>query len=261
MVMLREQGKQAEGNERERGIQEERAREGNKREPEVQEKNTWRKKISHVFQKKWFNRDNLIILILLGILLFIIALPTKEDSQGTGELTGAGGLEELFYDPAQSVSAENGIVVETAGKAGEDGVTSALEEYALLQEAKLKTLLSSVEGVGKVEVMLTFLSSEELVVEKDAPVVRSNTVEKDSEGGTRTVTQYESGDSTVYLSASGASEPYVVKTLNPRVEGVLVVAEGAGDEGVRVGIAEIVQALYGVETQRVKVVPMETSQG
>ena len=27
--------------------------------------------------KKWFQRDNLIILVLSGVLLFIIALPTK----------------------------------------------------------------------------------------------------------------------------------------------------------------------------------------
>lgn len=222
--------------------------------------NVW-ERISRKLRGKWFRKDNLIILILLGILLFIIALPTKKGGQGAGELTGLGGLADPFHDTVQSVSVKDGIAVETSGKAGEEGDSSALEEYAVLQEAKLEALLSSVEGVGKVEVMLTFLSSEELVVEKDAPVVRSNTVEKDSEGGTRTVTQYESGDSTVYLSGSGASEPYVVKILNPRVEGVVVVAEGAGDDMVRSDIAEIVQALFGVEAQRVKVVPMQTTQG
>lgn len=222
-----------------------------------------RERINRIFRGKWFRKDNLIILILLGILLFIIALPTKESGQGAGDLMGLGGLADPFdpiCDTVQSVSVKDGITVETSGKASEEE-SSASEEYAMLQEAKLEALLSSMEGVGKVEVMLTFLSSEELVVEKDAPVVRSNTVEKDSEGGTRTVTQYESGDSTVYLSGSGASEPYVVKTLNPRVEGVLVVAEGAEDDMVNNTIVEIVQALFGVEAQRVKVVPMRTAQG
>lgn len=229
-------------------------------EQKKQERESVRERINHILRGKWFRKDNLIILILLGILLFIIALPTKESSQGAGDLMDFGGLADPFHDTVQSVSVKDGIAVETAGKAGEEE-SSASEEYAMLQEAKLEALLSSVEGVGKVEVMLTFFSSEELVVEKDAPVVRSNTVEKDSEGGTRTVTQYESGDSTVYLSGSGTSEPYVVKTLNPRVEGVLVVAEGAGDAVVSSTIVEIVQALFGVEAQRVKVVPMRTVQG
>lgn len=229
-------------------------------EQKEQDQESVRERIKRIFRGKWFRKDNLIILILLGILLFIIALPTKESDKGAGDLTGLGGLADPFHDTVQSVSVKDGIAVETAGKAGEEE-SSASEEYAMMQEAKLEALLSSMEGVGKVEVMLTFLSSEELVVEKDAPVVRSNTVEKDSEGGTRTVTQYESGDSTVYLSGSGTSEPYVIKTLNPRVEGVLVVAEGAEDDMVSSTISEIVQALFGVESQRVKVVPMRTVQG
>ena len=48
----------------------------------------------------------------------------------------------------------------------------------------------------------------------------------------------------------------MVKTLNPRVEGVLVVAEGAGDGTVARNITEIAQALFGVEAHRVKVVSM-----
>lgn len=205
------------------------------------------------FWRKWFRRDNLIVLVLTGILLFIIALPTKENNEaerGTEEILGVNGGNvfsiESLTDPA-----------DTAEEAPKENAESIVSDYAAEQEEKLEKLLSSVEGVGKVEVMLTFVSSEELVVEKDAPVVRSNTVEKDGENGTRTITQYEHGDSTVFRSSSGESEPYVIKTLNPRVEGVLVVAEGAGDGTVNRNITEIAQALFGVEVHRVKVVAMK----
>lgn len=199
--------------------------------------------------KKWFRRDNLIVLVLAGILLFVIALPTKEsgDDDSLSLLNVSDSMREENSPMPESV--------EVSGKIAEK--TEIPEDYATVQEEKLAALLSSMEGVGKVEVMLTFVSSEELVVEKDEPTVRSNTVEKDSEGGNRTVTQFEKGDSTVYKSSSGGeSEPYVVKTLNPRVEGVLVVAEGAGDGTVARNITEIVQALFGVEAHRVKVVSM-----
>lgn len=194
--------------------------------------------------RKWFTKDNLIILVLAGILLFVITLPTKEEKQTVSK-------EETALIKENS----NGPTKKTVNAGGQQAEI-VLDEYAKAQEVKLEELLSAMEGVGDVEVMLTFVSSEELVVEKDAPTVRSNTVEKDSAGGNRTVSQFESGDTTVYSNASGAAEPYVVKTLNPRVEGVLVVAQGAADSEVSRNITEAVQALFGVEVHRIKVVDM-----
>lgn len=197
--------------------------------------------------RKWFTKDNLIILVLAGVLLFVITLPTEEenDASGAGTLLSARTENDKGESP---VASESGTTAEE----------TALEEYTAKQEAKLKTLLRSMEGVGDVEVMLTFASSEELVVEKDAPVVRSNTVEKDSAGGTRTITQYDAGDTTVYNNVSGDSTPYVVKTLSPRVEGVLVVAQGGGNSEISRNITEAVQALFGVEANRVKVLDMDS---
>lgn len=220
-------------------------------------KNDWRGLV-----KKWFRRDNLVIMVLAGILLFIIALPTKES-----EKTNVSGRGEALHGQSMPGSDADGTAGSEEVKELQEAENTAgneisgqmsLEEYAAAQEKKLESLLSSMAGVGEVRVMLTFVSSEELVVEKDAPVMRSNTVEKDSEGGTRTVTSYEQGDSTVYRSSSGESKPYVVKTLNPRVEGILVVAEGAGDGTVNSNITEIAQALFGVEAHRVKVVSMKS---
>ncbi len=192
--------------------------------------------------RKWFTRDNLVIVVLAGILLFVITLPTKEQPAASSEKKV---LEEAAQTAEESVSAVSATE------------QTKLEEYASAQEQKLKQLLSAMEGVGEVEVMLTFASSEELVVEKDAPVVRSNTVEKDSAGGARTITQYEAGDTTVYTSVAGDSNPYVVKTLSPRVEGVLVMAQGGSDGEVVRNITEAVQALFGVEAHRVKVLDMD----
>lgn len=197
---------------------------------------------------KWFNRDNLIILVLAGVLLFVIALPTKDTS-------GADGNRATGQD-AKAIMAEEEIGNSSGEKSGGEGMKDTLDAYTALQEDKLEQLLSSMKGVGNVRVMLTFVSSEELVVEKDAPTVRSNTVESDSAGGNRTVSQFETGDTTVYRNVSGDSVPYVVKVLNPRVEGVLVVAQGAADSVVSRNITEAVCALYGVEVHRVKVLDM-----
>ena len=48
-------------------------------------------------------------------------------------------------------------------------------------------------------------------------------------------------------------QPYVSKELTPEVEGVVVVADG-GDNAVTVqNISEAVQALFGVEAHKIKI--------
>ncbi len=56
--------------------------------------------------------------------------------------------------------------------------------------------------------------------------------------------------------SSGNNEPFVVKTLLPQVEGVVVVAQGAGTGNINKSITDVVQALFDVEAHKVKVVKM-----
>ncbi|MCD7835358.1 MAG: stage III sporulation protein AG [Lachnospiraceae bacterium] len=146
---------------------------------------------------------------------------------------------------------------QTAENAGLTGGTSEQEEYCAQLEARLEEILSGMDGVGKVRVMVTLASSEELVLEKDTPSSRSQTNETDSSGGTRIINQMENDEETVYITEGSDSTPYVVKTLVPKVEGVVVVAEGSGSGSVNKDITDIAQALFGIEAHKVKVVKME----
>jgi len=202
--------------------------------------------------KKWFQRDNLIIIILSGVLLLIIALPTTDSGTDRTGDDESGFLWEGNNQNAESQTGSQGLNSENIEYI--NGVSS--DDYARQLETRLRELLSEIDGVGQVQVMITIRSSEELVVEKDEPVSRSNTIENDSEGGTRNVYESESNETTVYRSSGSDSEPYVVKTLTPRVEGVVVVAEGAGTGTISKNITEAVQALFGIEAHKVKVVKM-----
>lgn len=202
--------------------------------------------------EKWFRRDNLIILVLSGILLFIIALPM--DNRKTDKEAGKGdsmqGSPELF-EPSSDNQMNQDIAQEYAL-----GMTD--KEYTVWLEQRLTDALSQVAEVGEVQVMITLGSSRELVIEREQPMTRSATNEADSQGGSRVVNQVEIGDSVVYRSEGSVSEPYVIKTLPPEIEGVLVVAEGADSGTVNRTITAIVQALFGVEAHKVSVVRMET---
>ncbi|MDE7223896.1 MAG: hypothetical protein K2O34_08970, partial [Acetatifactor sp.] len=130
------------------------------------------------------------------------------------------------------------------------------EEYAAYLEEKLEETLSRISGVGTVQVMITLKATQELVLEKDHQTQSSSTTEEDSQGGSRSVNQLSRSENTVYHS-SGNNEPYVVKTLLPQVEGVVVVAQGAGTGNISRNITDVVQALFNVEAHKVKVVKMD----
>lgn len=201
--------------------------------------------------KKWFKRDNLIILVLSGVLLLIIALPTKDNSSSQPDNKTK---KQETAASQSSTEQKDGASYETAS-AAQKAMTG--EEYAAFLEGRLEEILKGMAGVGDVRVMITLESSEELVVEKDSSINRSNTAESDSEGGSRNINQADSKEATIYRTEGSDSEPYVVKTLSPRVEGVFVVARGAGTGEVNRNITEAVQALFGVEAHKIKVVKME----
>ncbi len=191
---------------------------------------------------KWFKRDNLIVIILSGILLLVIAMPVgkKEEERETEE-------------QKQSVT---GKYQNENWQSGAESVSTGYEEKL---EQRLKQILEGMSGAGKVEVMITLSSSEELVVEKDRPVARENTTEDDGEGGKRVIGKTDSGETTVYRGEGSESEPYVVKTLTPKVEGVLIAAQGAGTGEVTKNITEAVQALFDLDAHKVKVIRMKSS--
>lgn len=209
------------------------------------------------------NKNNLLIIVLLGVLFMVIAIPV--DTAGTDGKSTSGRNNNSSYQTENTGTGyqAGGTAGYTAGygettTSGTGGSTGTgyvweQEQYIKEMEAKAESLLSGVSGAGQVKVMITLRASSEQVVEKDMPVTRSQTSEQDSQGGSRMVSEFATEDATVYRKGNGYEEPYVVKTLSPSVEGVVVVAEGAGNGEVSKNLSEAVQILFGVEAHRVKV--------
>lgn len=193
------------------------------------------------------NRNNLLVIILTGVLLMVISIPT--DSGKKGEKTGINSKNNGSYG-AENTDSET--TQEAYGNADGDFLL-AQEAYVKEMEAKAEKLLSGVSGAGQVKVMLTIEASSEKIVEKDMPVSRSQTTEQDNQGGSRMVSEFTSEEDTVYRKENGTEVPFVIKTVSPQVEGVVVVAEGAGNGEVSRNLSEAVQVLFGVEAHRVKV--------
>ena len=189
--------------------------------------------------KKKLTKENMAILALLGILLMVIALPVKK-TENTRDETG---LSDTGSDTMKTSETEK-----------DDGDGSYTQEV----ENRLEALLSSMDGVGEVKVMVTLSSSVEQVVEKDVPYSMDTTKETDSAGGSRDVVNSKQEETTVYVTdQAGNKTPYISKTLEPAIEGVTGGAQGGGNAVVQKNITDVIQALFGVEAHKIKVVKMK----
>ncbi|MCH5274696.1 MAG: stage III sporulation protein AG [Lachnospiraceae bacterium] len=181
------------------------------------------------------NKNNLIVVVLVGILLMVIAIPVKKKDA------------DVVQNPVNTGNDEN------------NNVSYYMDEDAYVEslERRLEAVLSCLDGAGEVKVMITLSSSAEVVLEKDVSASLSETEELDGEGGSRLIRAEDKEEVTVYLSESGVSTPYVIKTITPRVEGVIVLAEGAGKGNVSMEILDAVRVIFGIEAHRVKVMKLD----
>lgn len=196
------------------------------------EHNFGNKIVEFVRQKKWkkMKKGDWLILVLAGVLLLILAMPVKD---GTTE---------------KEVTTEEASQKQTKEEEKDD--------YAGELEERLEHVLEQMDGVGKVKVMITLSDYGEDVVEKDCTSTGSTTTEMDSGGGSRTVTENEISNTTVYVEKDGENYPYLQKEMTPKIEGIVVVAEG-GDKPVVVSdISDVARSLFSVEAHKVKVVKM-----
>ena len=118
-------------------------------------------------------------------------------------------------------------------------------------EDKLKTILSKVDGAGEVDVVINYESSSELV---PAMSEQSNISSNQSET-TSSETKNENRDIAT-IKEGGDTSALIIKEIQPVVRGVIIVAEGAGDIGVRLQLLEAVQTFLDVSAEKVEVLKM-----
>ena len=192
----------------------------------------WKQWISGLRTGEKLPKKNQLLLILLsGILLLVIVFPVPEQRESSSAAQQAGDAETSLSSEIR----DNG-------------------DYERYLEEKTSRILEDVEGVGEVTVMITLKSDGQKIIEKDQSSSSQSTDEEDSSGGTRSVEDQSSDKTSIYeQTADGSSTPYVSKELAPDVEGVVVIADGGDNAVVAQNITEAVQALFGVEAHKIKI--------
>lgn len=120
-------------------------------------------------------------------------------------------------------------------------------------EERLEKILSKVYGAGKTDVMITYDTGVEKITVKNSKISKSTSDDTEKSGGETSSTQISEEHQTVMNGSGNSLTPFVTKEVNPRVRGVLVVADGAGDETVRYNLTNAVAAVLDVPYYRIQV--------
>ena len=198
--------------------------------------------------KKWKEQiglPKLMIALLAGIFLVVSSLPFggKEEA---GERNS--GTDKNVSDDSGSGDGEGISESEAEGVAA-----AAMDEYVRLQEKRLREILENVEGVGRTDVMITLAASEEKKTLKDEDNKDDYTKENDSAGGQRISESSQMENETVLIENGQGKEPYVVQITSPKIQGIVVVAQGSDNSSVDAEIIRAAQALFSIESHKIMV--------
>ena len=131
------------------------------------------------------------------------------------------------------------------------------KSYEENQKTDLKNILKKMNGVGDVEVMMSFENGEQKVPAYDKNTQKSTTEETDNQGGKRVNNQNTDGENVVMTTSDGNNEPFILTTYKPKINGVIILAEGAANSKIKYEIEQAVSKLYNLSLDKVNVYSMK----
>lgn len=215
-------------------------------------------------------KEDYIVMLLVGVLLVIISLPSEKDTEQkiASDINGVAG-EKLAEEEGMKAGnirvsgIEEKSTKESNTKEVSYGVDVYTDDYvnAYVEALELKTeeLLSGMEGAGKVQVMITVADCGQEVLEKDREMGSSDLEETDQAGGTRKSIEQQQREEVIYtVNEEGDKIPYVIQRRLPEITGVVVMAQGAENMRTKDDIIEAVGVLFNLSEHKIKVIKMKS---
>lgn len=125
---------------------------------------------------------------------------------------------------------------------------NSVSSYEETLEKRLESIISSVDGAGRVQVMVTLDTSEQTQYAKDE--------KENSKSGDKTSEKSYEKKYVLTDDDSGV----VLKTTEPEVRGVIVVCDGGDNAAVKNGITSAVRAALSVDSNKITVLKMKNSE-
>lgn len=121
-------------------------------------------------------------------------------------------------------------------------------------EVRLKNILSKISGVGNVDVMITYSESSSVSPLYNETSSISVSEEKLEAGNTKTT---ETNENQREILVDSASNPIIEKSINPKIEGAIITAQGAKNSKTKADIVSAVEAATGLAPHKIQVFNMD----
>jgi|GEM_PF-1435215 len=146
------------------------------------------------------------------------------------------------------------IYLTTLGGAGTSNKSSGTanmdnDAYARELEAQLVSTLSNVKNAGKVSAMVTVVGSASLEIAYNSD---EKSVTQSGSGGSATTTTTIT-KTPVIVNGPNGPQPLVLLEIKPKLKGVVIVASGAADIGVRMQLLRAVEALVADNSVHIEI--------
>lgn len=179
-------------------------------------------------KKKQIENIVVFIIILIVTVLIINSMWTSEDKESKGN------TQDLTKVLAQTTSSDK---------------QDDLEE-------RLENILETINGVGKVNILIKYSESSTVVAMYNETTSESTTKESDGDGGSKDVKEKENKKEIVYSDENGENKPITEKVVMPVIEGAIVTAQGAGNASIKSSIVSAVEAVTGLAVHKIQVFEM-----
>ncbi len=188
--------------------------------------------------------ENLVFLIIILIVTVVIINYIWNGNKNSGKtLTNSAGKQLATTQNSQTQNQSQTKIQ------NETETTNNLEQ-------RLEYILSNISGVGEVKVFINYSESSETVAMYNENSKTSVTEETDTSGGIRKVEESNSQKDIVYQENNGSKVPIVQKTVEPKIEGAIITAKGAGNINIKTSIIQAVEAATGLATHKIQVFEM-----
>lgn len=132
--------------------------------------------------------------------------------------------------------------------------TNSLNKEEDELENKLENILAKIQGVGKVDVLITYSESSSINPLYNENTSISTTKDNSSENNSK-ITETQSISKEIITDS--ASNPIIQTTTSPKIEGSIITAEGAANATIKSNIISAVSAATGLATHKIQVFEMK----
>ena len=120
-----------------------------------------------------------------------------------------------------------------------------ISSYKSNLQEEIETMLEKIDGVGRVEVMITFSGTEEYVFAEEIKASKSDKFSSQMQ------------NEFVLIEKNGEKEALISKVNNPQISGVVVVCDGGDSDKVCESVYRTVSTVLGIPTKNIYVTKLK----